>query len=166
MCHTGAHALASRVASTEVSADKEKAILALDALLYAEINQPDVRYSVIIPSHLRSETAVTMMPVLAHLWRCLGHIHTAPEMLPSVYLQMANVNSVFAGILRAGLPALLQQTVALLNQPETSPEVSLSACPLDPAGCTLVLPASSYRRQGKYSLHCAESCRGTQPMQL
>ena len=38
-------------------------------------------------------------------------------------LQMSNVNSVFAGILRAGLPALLQQTVALLNQPDTLPEV-------------------------------------------
>ena len=43
MCHAGAQALASRVACAGEPADKEKAILALDAMLYTEINQPDVR---------------------------------------------------------------------------------------------------------------------------
>ena len=43
MHHAGAHALASRVARAGEPADKEKAILALDAMLYNEINQPDVR---------------------------------------------------------------------------------------------------------------------------
>lgn len=45
MCHAGAQALASRVACAGDPADKEEAILALDAMLYTEINQPDVRSS-------------------------------------------------------------------------------------------------------------------------
>ena len=39
-------------------ADKEKAILALDAMLYNEINQPDVRYSTIYAVNLNQKRHV------------------------------------------------------------------------------------------------------------
>lgn len=43
-------------------------------------------------------------------------------------VQVGNVNSIFAGMLRAGLPALLLQLVALLNQPDGAPEASALIC--------------------------------------
>ena len=40
----GAHALACRVADARGPADEEKAVLALDAMLFAEISKPEVCY--------------------------------------------------------------------------------------------------------------------------
>ena len=38
-------------------------------------------------------------------------------------LQMVNVSSIFAGMLRAGLPALAQHLISLMDQPEENPMV-------------------------------------------
>ena len=38
-------------------------------------------------------------------------------------VQMVNVSSIFAGMLRAGLPALAQHLITLMDQPEENPMV-------------------------------------------
>ena len=65
-----------------------------------------------------------MMPVGAYA--CLQSTLTYGDILIDV--QVGNVNSIFAGMLRAGLPALLLQLVARLNQPDGTPEASALIC--------------------------------------
>ena len=60
------------------------------------------------------------------VYACVQSTVTYDNIITDV--QVENVNSIFAGMLRAGLPALLLQLVALLSQPDGAPEASALVC--------------------------------------
>ena len=52
-----------------------------------------------------------------------GSTHNVAHTSQLCHVQMANVSSIFAGMLRAGLPALAQHLITLMEQPEEDPMV-------------------------------------------
>jgi hypothetical protein len=68
-----------------------------------------------------------------------------------IYVQVGNVNSIYAGMLRAGLPALLLQLVALLSQTDGALEASSLLCP--PFLFSLPYHSLALPHNGAYSLH-------------